>query len=104
MLGSGTHYPLKGMILGNGVTDLNFDFFCKNTPPTYTAYNIFPERLLDDFENKNCTIKNPFVYPDWEPTAECAPIVKEMQLLHNTHVNIYDLLHMPAFSIVKAEQ
>ncbi len=36
---------LKGMIMANALTDLNFDFFAKPTPATYTGFNIIPEEL-----------------------------------------------------------
>ena len=40
-----TTYNLKGLIISNGATDNKYDFFTKNTPFTYTGFNIFPEYL-----------------------------------------------------------
>ena len=92
-------YNLKGLIIANGGTDNTYDLFSKNTPFTYTGFNIFPEYLLKEYEANNCTIRSPLVDPYWEPTPECRPIVLKMQSLHNTGVDIYDLLRMPSVSI-----
>ena len=90
-------YNIKGMILGNGVTDYNYDFFSWTLPYTYAAMGIIPEYLLSMYEEKSCTIKNPFTYPGWRPTPECQLIIQYFFYLHNNHVNIYDLLRMPYF-------
>jgi hypothetical protein len=90
-----TVYPLKGMIIANGVTDFKYDVLTTTTPYTYAAYSIIPASLLKEFQRLGCIIKNPLVYPEWRPTGECRPVVIEFFRLHNTDVNIYDLLQMP---------
>ncbi len=93
-LTGGVKYPLSGMIIANGVTDFNFDFFAKYTPFTYTGFNIFPEPLLKAYEENNCIIPNPLI-PRYVPTPECEPIVLKMLALHDSGLDIYDLLRMP---------
>jgi len=90
-----TRYPLAGMIIANGVTDFNFDFFSSLTPYTYAAMAVFPESLLAEYKRLGCYIRNPLIYPEWGPTGECRPIVLEMLKLHNTDIDIYDLLRNP---------
>ena len=90
------------MIMANGITDMNFDFFAKPTPKTYFGFNIFPESLQQSYEENGCVIPNPFI-PRVEITAECLPIIQKMAKLHNTGVDIYDLLRMPDTSIFTQE-
>lgn len=67
-------YNLKGMIMANGLTDLNYDFFAKPTPTTYFGFNIFPEDLMKAYLENNCNIPNPFI-PRVVVTPECEPIL-----------------------------
>ncbi len=68
-------YPFKGLIIANGGGDWNFDLLAQDTPFTYAAFNIIPEHLLQEYLDKGCTIKSPLIYPEWEPSTDCLPIL-----------------------------
>ncbi len=90
------------MIMANGITDMNFDFFAKFTPYTYFGFNIIPEDLMKAYKENNCNVPNPFI-PRVVVTPECEPIMLKIQKLHNTAINIYDLLRMQDVSIFSSE-
>ena len=56
------------MIIANGGTDWNYDMLTYNTPYTYAAFGIFPESLLNEYREKGCILRNPFIDPHWVPT------------------------------------
>jgi hypothetical protein len=57
-------FNLKGYIIGNGITDFNFDGFLPQAPEVYSAFNIFPRYMLDDVRKYNCKYYNFNAFPD----------------------------------------
>ena len=93
-------YPLKGFIIGNGITDWTYDA----EPAFYdTAFelNLIPQSIMDTFQNDNCKFN---VVRPYNNSAKCNEAV---ELAHNltSDLNTYDLLRRadsnPALSAAK---
>ncbi len=57
-------FNLKGYIIGNGITDFNFDGFLPQGPEIAAAFNVVPQYLLDEVRKNKCKYYFPNAFPE----------------------------------------
>lgn len=97
------HIPLNGTMVGNGVTDWDYDGE-PNYAETYYNFNLVPKRLWDAYKKNDCKVYAYNIYP-YTNSTECVDTVTQMMDLVSqlSEYDLYRPANLESSTLLKGE-